>query len=653
MKELSIEEKAKRYDESLERAKKLKETVDSTAVVGWCEYIFNELRESEDERIRKDIIETINGIYHPNSKTREKLISWLEKQGEQNPIVIIPKFRVGDEIKTSNEESLTITKIDKKGYWSDDLFICGFDEECCWDLINEQKPAWSEEDISKLNKIATTIYEAGEVQSWWRQDRLIDKETANELNDWLKSLKERIQPQPYEWKQENTDALTDFENVMMHIGISFFGQHAGLDPNDTNAIKEQANILLGLVPTQWKPSKDTDDEKIRKALIKFHKSTVDIDGIKGGDIISWLEKQGEQKPAIEMETTEESLGISSKEYNEIINDCIYEESKSADKPEPRFKIGDWIIDTQDGAILHINKVLEHAYEVTNLKGGIYEASRCSIETCNRRWTIQDAKDGDVLVGNKEWNVILMFRGIGNTEWNDVIDYHCYYDCYRKDFIIQENLEYWGNIKNNHLKPATKEQRDLLFSKMKEAGYEWDAEKKELKEIHVIDEGKAEMDYCFTKMMNGEKVSSTWSDVDEADLNNIIWLCNNCIGECEHTWIPSQAIRIKSLIERIKNTIFLQPRQEWSEEDEEELDNIIDFLNSPSTAELCPTLRSNAIAWLKSLKDKVHPQWKPSEEQIQALEYQVHSTYKGSWQYKASNELLEQLKKLYYENLNKK
>ena len=32
------------------------------------------------------------------------------------------------------------------------------------------------------------------------------------------------------------------------------------------------------------------------------------------------------------------------------------------------------------------------------------------------------------------------------------------------------------------KPATKIQRDFLFRKIKEAGYEWDAEKKELKEI---------------------------------------------------------------------------------------------------------------------------------------------------------------------------
>lgn len=42
--------------------------------------------------------------------------------------------------------------------------------------------------------------------------------------------------------------------------------------------------------------KESEDEKIRKALIRFHKSTIDVDGIKGEDILAWLEKQGEQKP---------------------------------------------------------------------------------------------------------------------------------------------------------------------------------------------------------------------------------------------------------------------------------------------------------------------------------------------------------------------
>lgn len=37
--------------------------------------------------------------------------------------------------------------------------------------------------------------------------------------------------------------------------------------------------------------KESEDEKIRKALVRFHKSTIDVDGIKGEDILAWLEKQ--------------------------------------------------------------------------------------------------------------------------------------------------------------------------------------------------------------------------------------------------------------------------------------------------------------------------------------------------------------------------
>ena len=42
--------------------------------------------------------------------------------------------------------------------------------------------------------------------------------------------------------------------------------------------------------------KESEDERIRETLIRFHKSTIDVDGIKGEDIIAWIEKQGEQKP---------------------------------------------------------------------------------------------------------------------------------------------------------------------------------------------------------------------------------------------------------------------------------------------------------------------------------------------------------------------
>ena len=219
---------------------------------------------------------------------------------------------------------------------------------------------------------------------------------------------------------------------------------------------------------------------------------------------AWHEKQGEEK-AIGMKSSEESLGVSSKEYNEIVNECLYGESKPTDKVEPKFKVGDWVLYSGDHyeGVRHITKIDENGYyiERNGLPHGIIPFEH---EICMTLWTIQDAKDGDVLAESKN-DVILMFRGIGNTEWDDVIDYHCYYDCYRKDFIVQEDVKYWGTIANNHLKPASKEQRNILFQKMKEEGYEWDAEKKELKKIDTV-QPKFKVgdwianDYCYGKVI---------------------------------------------------------------------------------------------------------------------------------------------------------
>lgn len=84
MKELSTEEKAKRYDEAIERART--EYKNHEAFKGFCEMlvnIFPELAESEDERIRKSIIYALrNGGFYNNDKMDEA-IAWLEKQGEK------------------------------------------------------------------------------------------------------------------------------------------------------------------------------------------------------------------------------------------------------------------------------------------------------------------------------------------------------------------------------------------------------------------------------------------------------------------------------------------------------------------------------------------------------------------------------------------
>ena len=77
------------------------------------------------------------------------------------------------------------------------------------------------------------------------------------------------------------------------------------------------------------------------------------------------------------------------------------------------------------------------------------------------WTIEDANDGDVLFyhGN-----ILLFKKINS--WHNVTSYLAYSQVYgiRAHFVVVNNPD--------AITPATKEQRDILFQKMKDAGYDW-------------------------------------------------------------------------------------------------------------------------------------------------------------------------------------
>ena len=248
---------------------------------------------------------------------------------------------------------------------------------------------------------------------------------------------------------------------------------------------------------------ESEDERIRKELSKDIWNYIPYE--KAQKYITWLKKQDKPKDKsvlevwkdMRLEVYQQASGnrhepnysddttkmFSLNDIDEIIEKMS--EQKSADKAGPKFKVGDWITNGRyNKLIVGINS----DWPFYMFKDGTSERIK-DVDEKYHLWTIHDARDGDVLagsrftsrVGNKE-DVILMFRGIGNTEWDDVIDFHCYYDCYQKDFIVQEDVEYWGNAENNQLVPATKGQRELLFSKMKDAGYDWDAEKKELKKI---------------------------------------------------------------------------------------------------------------------------------------------------------------------------
>lgn len=148
--------------------------------------------------------------------------------------------------------------------------------------------------------------------------------------------------------------------------------------------------------------------------------------------------------------------------------------------KPKFKVGDWLYPNCNG----IYPVLVTDYNKCcgyQLQEG---SDRCHLSTKivedkYHLWTIADAKDGDVLVDTLSGTraVIILFRCINA---DDSINAYCGWNGYT--FRVTTDGLGYGTLSSTQYVPATKEQRDLLFKKMKEAGYTWDGEKKELKKI---------------------------------------------------------------------------------------------------------------------------------------------------------------------------
>ena len=100
-----------KYKRALERAKKLYEQGTITESLG---YVFPELQESEDEKIRKELIEHIKANKEADYVLFKKfspddVIAWLEKQGEKKLIENVEtKFCEGDKV-VSNQDGKVYT----------------------------------------------------------------------------------------------------------------------------------------------------------------------------------------------------------------------------------------------------------------------------------------------------------------------------------------------------------------------------------------------------------------------------------------------------------------------------------------------------------------------------------------------------------------
>ena len=326
--------------------------------------------------------------------------------------------------------------------------------------------------------------------------------------------------------------------------------------------------------------KESDDERI-KYEIKVVLANTDLSQFAleytFADMLAWLEKQGEQNP--QGKSALEAV----KEEKVDNQNCV----KPVSKVEPKFNVSDWVfIEEAKGyknGPFQIKAVDSFGYSFDE-----YHTIPFMYKDLLSKWTIQDAKDGDVLVHN---NCTFIFMGI-----KDGI-----VQALEEDLLDGTNPVPFGKPdEDDDYHPATKEQRDTLLKAMTDAGYTFDFEKKELRKIE-------------------QKL--TWSEERIDEINRKIFPNHYGGAKVLDTYNPV-----------------------WGEEDEKK--NEDEAIRSNPI----PELPSSAfrlgfkLGWFKALR----PQntWKPSDEQMKALDIAIRCGIQlGSWEERALKSLKEQLKKL--------
>ena len=264
---------------------------------------------------------------------------------------------------------------------------------------------------------------------------------------------------------------------MLAKARAFYKKWDGVDAyNSSLAISELKEIFPELT--------DSEDEAIKESLINYLKERKSGESygqyvLRYDHWITWLEKQGESDETKAKEflinkgypiDTNDVLPTYEEMYN-IIREGLEKqrEQNNADKVEPKFHGGDFIKHNVINIIYKIITVNSKSYYAESIKTG------CRVEFFNAEqsfhlWTIEDAEEGDILYSPKH-DLLWIYK---NKD-----EYHV---ASNGNFISVESLiEISPDVR-----PATIEQRDFLFQKMKVYGYEWHADKKEVIRLDVTE-----------------------------------------------------------------------------------------------------------------------------------------------------------------------
>ena len=359
--------------------------------------------------------------------------------------------------------------------------------------------------------------------------------------------------------------------------------------------REISGLTRGCIESIFPELAMSEDEKIRKEIIAtIHLYYGEPLEDEAKEMISWLKKQG------------------NKPQGKTALEAIQEEKiDNSNKVEPKFHEGEWIVWQNKCYKVNYNGC---GYELVDQNSLSTSLEYGTVDENAHLWDItKDAKDGELLTWDDS-NCIAIFKNIYDEESFESCGYVGHFTG-----TFKSNLS-WHDIKGAH--PATKEQRDKLLKAMADAGYTFDFEKKELKELKKIEQ------------------NPVWSEEDDYNVQCLVAkvtsdIQNGNIGRNQELidWLKS-----------IKERVQPQPKQEWSEEDEKIALSIEQVMNCASLLNLVPEKIEKVRAWLKSLKERCT--WKPSNIQMECLHDAVEHYHTNGYPASKLNELYEQMSKIY-------
>ena len=465
------------------------------------------MNNKDDERVRKTTIAFLKDFADKGYENAVECIDWLEKQGEQFDDNIITSS--DERIRKAILEGLIDCRDAPDLGWSN---FGGIEIDDCIDWLEKQGQTFTKKDVDDayLKGVADT---KNEIEKQYEANYQIRKDIATFLFNYNGDIKDRAKWMNYLGIKVSFVEKKDEPNPYSGVSFKYNGHTWGMCARDNGVeilvdgkIKER--VFLENKPQGKSALEAIQEEKVDNAnkigpkdyssIDPHFGKPIDNDKVvpkfKVGDIVQYITDSTDRRKIEEIDTLcnmyyTDSFPIIFEvedEWKAILNSENVEQ-KLADKVEPKLKIekDKWYVCIRDlddnygtkafdkGSIYYSTKDETLIPENSNIP---FEIKYC-VNDYFRPWTIKDAKDGDVLANDHHILILkeLVYDWSSNGTPNSVKAY-CGIKPNGNFEIGKRNYCFCGTL---HIHPATKEQRKLLFQKMREAGYEWDSGKKEL------------------------------------------------------------------------------------------------------------------------------------------------------------------------------